>query len=273
MSQKHHGHHSKRRAYGITVRLKAERGLTPRHVLRHSIRLPAVVGETFEYVHEALHTEYETVSAGAFSQPYAGDDAVALRSLSLDTMAMAWSPSWLTNPETSPKELRRTLERLADSRAAFHLLGIVHPRGQRITNRPEFKGLVTLRSMTPRLRRGENDTRYYSLDFREYRKLHTGRRRHGDDGGSGKGGKLPTKHVLDKDDTFEHLAHHYYGDASQWRQIAEANGAKKWGSEDPIVDMKRFHAGDSVRIPKPAPGFEASWSSEADGPDWIVERA
>lgn len=226
---------------GLRVRLRAVRDLTPKNVLREPFYLPCLIGPEFVQVKTAGHAEWQTVGAGEFSQGWGGKKAPVLDDLSFDSLSLTWDADWLTNPETSPEEMQRELDRILASRQPFHMAIFLFPHGRGA----EARGLYTLRSVERRLPRGEPDTRYYTLQFKEYRV--PGQRRRS----SKKGDSLPTRHLVQEGDTLRSLAKRYYGDGSLWKVIASVNGISHWGSEDDLTKIKRFSKGDA-RITIPA---------------------
>lgn len=231
---------SRRGAPGLRVRLKRVRDLTPKNVLRHPLYLPCLIGPEFVQVKTAGHTEWETVSAGQFSQGWAGKKAPTLDDLSFDSLSLTWDADWLTNPETGPLEMKRELDRILASRQPFHMSVFLLPHGV-----SEARGLYTLRMVERRLPRGEPDTRYYSLQFKEFREASQRRRT------NRKSERLPVRHVVRDGDTLRKLAQRYYGDGSLWDVIASVNGIARWGSEDDLTKIARFKKnGARITIPK-----------------------
>lgn len=226
---------------GLRVRLRRVNGITPKNVLRQPLYLPCLIGPEFVQIKTAGHTEWDTVSAGQFSQGYGGKKAPLLDDLSFDSLSLTWDADWLTNPETDPEEMRRELDRVLASRRGFHMAIFLYPQGEG----NEARGLYTLRSVERRLPRGEPDTRYYSLAFKEFRQ--PGQRRRS----SRRANRLPTRHLVQGGDTLRSLARIYYGDGSLWRVIANVNGIRHWGSEDDLTKIARFDKeGARIVIPK-----------------------
>jgi hypothetical protein len=248
---------------GLNVRLSAIPGVTKRGVLPTELYLPVVIGQEFRYAKSGGHNNYDSVSAGEFSQAIAGEKAPKLLTIDqLDTVAMIWEPRWVTNPGQGYERVPDELEKTLDSRQPFQLL--IWNAGER----PDINCWATLRSFEPQVRHGEPDARYFTLSFSQYRRpivkrLGKGKGSGGGGGASRKKGKrrpgLPTKHVLKATDTLRSLSERYYGTGSGWRVIADKNGVNRWGSEDPLVDMSRFRVGSKVIIPE---FFTASFGLE-----------
>lgn len=224
---------------GLHARLRRVTDLTPRRVLRQPLLLPVVTGEEFSVEEEGLWEEFDTVGAGRFASPAAGEHAEALKTFSANSMTLTWNPGWLTNPDIGPEQVLKTLRAILRKRAIFDLL---------IVNKPspgyaEFAGFASIRSLSIGLKRGEPDARYLTINLSSHRRMSSRRRRHG------KAANLPTTAKLDANDTLRSLAKHYYGTGSLWKLIAAANGIKNWGSEDALIKMDRYKVGDRVKIP------------------------
>ncbi len=63
--------------------------------------------------------------------------------------------------------------------------------------------------------------------------------------------QLPARHELDRNDTGNSLSRLYYGSREGALTILWSNGLKKWRPSTKIVASKRYHAGDTIVIPKP----------------------
>jgi nucleoid-associated protein YgaU len=136
------------------------------------------------------------------------------------------------------------------SKKPVHMLVTLSPHP---LPRPELDMLVTLRRLTRELRPGERDTRYMSIDFKEWRDSSVRRRQHEAPGSSRKRGvKLPTTHKLKATDTLYSLAHEYYGTYGPWRLIRDANGIpKRFGAKTKIVTLPgHFKVGHKLKIPQ-----------------------
>lgn len=223
---------------GLHVRLSAIHTLTPRAVLRAPLLLPVVIGEEFSIDEEYPWEDFTTVGSGEHSSPAPGN-ARPQAKFTGETMSLTWDARWLANPDISPEKLRRELLRIGRRRAIFDLLVVNRPRA----DFAEFNGYASIRRISRAIKRGEADSRYYTIDFAEYRPMSAGRRKHR------YGARTPTTHALDKNDTLRSLARELLGNEGYWRLIAQANGLTNWGSDDPIVDSKRYKVGDRIKIP------------------------
>lgn len=224
---------------GLHARLRAIHNLTPRQVLRSPLLLPVMIGEELSVEEEYLWEDFGTVGDGEHSSPAPGKSARPQQKFTGETLSLTWDARWLANPGVNPEKLRRELLRIGRERALFDLL---------ILNKPgadfaEFSGYANIRRITRGLKRGESDTRYYTIDFAEYRPMTVGRKKHRF------GPRLPSTHALTKTDTLRSLARELLGNEEKWRMIARANGITKWGGNDPLVDSKRFKVGDRIKIP------------------------
>lgn len=63
--------------------------------------------------------------------------------------------------------------------------------------------------------------------------------------------QLPASHKLDRNDTGNSLSRRYYGSRDGALTILWSNGLKTWRPSTKIVMSKRYHAGDTIVIPKP----------------------
>lgn len=243
---------------GLRLRLTAIPDLTPRNILRKPLYLPCVLGPDFEVEEEALHTDFDTVAAGQFSSPAGGKKAPQLKSLSFDALTLTWDAKWLVYPDVTPQEVRQELNEILRSRQPVELFAFLGPHG----DDEELRMFATLRGLRRILRQGETDTRYYSLDWKQYRSPVIRRK-----GASGGSGKLPAQHKLTESDTLRSLANHYYGTGELWLFLASENGIKSWGSEDPLVKMGRYKVGDSFKIPLAPTGGSVGKAQALTGDD------
>lgn len=222
---------------GLNIALTAIPGITRRGILSVQLVLPVIVNEEYIHSKEGGHNDYDTIGAGSFSQPFGGHHAPRLRQTNLDAMAMTWSPTWMPEGGADHAVVTAALDELADSRTPFHFFAWLPATGD-----VSVDMYATLRRYEERLRHGETDTRYFNLDVSQYRPPKLSR--------AGKRTpKLPTKHGLRAEDTLASLSLYYYLTRQWWRRIGEANGIKNWGSDDPLVNSKRFKVGDRIKIP------------------------
>lgn len=245
-----------RRRAGLRLRLKAIPGLTPKPILRNPLYIPVVLGPDFEVGEEALHTDFETVGAGQFSSPAGGKHAPQLKAVSFETLSLTWDAKWLIYPDTTPQELREELKAILDSRKPVEMFAHIGPHGRG----QELRMQATLRSMRRILRHGENDTRYFNLEWKQYRSPVAGR------SAANAYANLPTTHTLDKDDTLRSIAKRYYGTESMWQFLASQNGIKSWGGDDPLVKMNRYKVGNKIKVPVPPP-TKVGKARAVTGPD------
>lgn len=239
------------RGEGLRVRLSRIPGETPKTVLAQPLILPAVM-RNFGWSEEALHSEYDTVRAGQFSQPALGP-ATARRLRAVDdveTLTVEWDAPWLVERGIDPDRVYDELFGVLRSRKPCELL--VTPKFG--PERPLLRMDITIRSIAPQMREGEADTIYYVLRWSEWRRAE-GKRR-----GAGKP-KLPTTHKLTATDTLYSLSMRYYYSARGADVIASANAIKGWGKKTPLVQMQRYKVGSKLKVPKLPPSSASRASS------------
>jgi nucleoid-associated protein YgaU len=242
--------------------LSAIRGETDPSTLAEPLYLPALLGD-LTYSEEGGHQEYDTVRRGQFSQPEGGrgvNTAKKLMAASLDVYTtweeLGFMPTLPT--ELDPDDVRGQLLDLLRARRGFDLK--VWRPGFDVA---EINMSATLRDVNPTVKQGEAAARYITIEVKEWRDPTVDRRTSTES--RKKGAKLPTTHALTGSDTWSSLAKEYYGSASEWRTIAQANGAASWGANTPLAapsvplssgvaaSTQLYAVGAVVRIPrKPA---------------------
>lgn len=245
---------------GLRCRFSAVRGQTPPWSLSVALVLPALLGDV-EVAQEGQHQEYDTISAGQFSQhaPWHAtlgkterdlslDEAGVLRQIDLSALTVFYSADWLVNNEVDPGTVKD------------ELIGMVH-HGKPVemvltqkfggdTDEDLFRGLVTVRRALQRLSYGQPEVRYWDLSVTEWRDNQVKRRSHSSRReGRARGHRLPATIKLTATDTLSSLSQFYYGTPAGWRWIAEDNGVRNWGQSSPLVGMSRFRTGSTFRIP------------------------
>lgn len=245
-----------RRGDGVRVRLSRIKGETPRQLLTAPFWFPAVVG-SIDFDEQALHTEYDTVSGGRFSQAGRAhatltkaqkrsrtrlDEAPFFRTLTLEVMVMDYDMPFMVEQGVRVFEFDRHVRSLLRGHRAFEFLMALDLR-----DNPELHMFATMRSITRSLREGEADTRYFNIAFSEWRDPSIGRRTAGD--GRKHGVHLPAAHKLRLHDTLHTLSHEYYGTYEGWRQIAAENGVHV-GQSYELVKLRRYKVGSKITIPK-----------------------
>jgi hypothetical protein len=230
--------------------------LTPKDLLQRPLYLPVVLND-FTIAEDALHTEFQTIRRGQFSQgAMGGRDATNLLTLTGETLSLAWDAAWLNSRGVTEAELRGQLFGILRSKQPVRLI---------VTLREvhELRALVTIRSLQRSLRPGEVDTRYYSMQISQWRQMAEYESREGRKPGV----RLPTTHRLRAGDTLYSLAHEFYGDSNGWRAIRDANGiSHKWGAKTPLVKMKRYKTGSKIKIPVPRVRESLRESSRSPAP-------
>lgn len=240
---------AKIRGEGFVARFSPIKGITPKAALARNIWLPAMLN-TLTINEDANHAEYDTLSAGTFSQPAMGPpSARKLRTLSIDTMTVDFDASWLVAHGQDPYELRIRIFEILRFRKPVRLLIRRHP------NPPphaEFDAYVTLRSASREVRPGEPESRYMTLAISEWRDPTGAVRSSTPTGASRRAGvTLPATAKLDASDTLSSLSHDYYGRYDFWRDIRDANGiTTRFGAKTPIVSLHgRWKVGAKITIP------------------------
>lgn len=231
---------------GLRVRLTAIKGVTPGGVLPRRLYLPAVLNEvTVETVRE--HTEFTTHALGEFSVPaQGGRRARRLQDLPFEMLTLDWDADWLVEYR-HPQVVQDALDRIIESMRPVLLLAIVRFGSGRPV---EYRGAVTLRRTQRTLKPGETDTRYWTLEFKEWRALESGRLTLQGGTQGRRGHDLPARHELKAETNLEGLSKLYYGTTAHWRLIRDHNHLGKWGPRTPLVDHRRYKVGDVIRIPR-----------------------
>lgn len=229
------------RGMGVRVRMSKIRGETNSAVLHAPLRWPAVLN-AITIAEEFPHADYDT-EQGSFSTPAPNADGStqAPQEFDLETLRLDADAPWLVEFGLNHELFVDELEQIGRWRTPFSLL-VVTRYGQR----PEFHGDATIRRIEKTLKPGEADTRYITVGFKAWR---SGARTDGTAWVNGR--LLPTTIKLKSGDTFRSLARKYYGSATDWRIIRNANGFKRMGGDTPIVNAPHRSVGDKILIPNP----------------------
>lgn len=186
---------------------------------------------------EGSHNDVDTATSGEFSHAGSG---VKLQTTTIDSLVVSWDAPWLT-AFVSADHVISELTAIRDSRTPFLVLA-TWPGGT-----VELNMYCTLRRLRHSVKAGEPDTRYFSIDLKQWRDPNPERK---GEGASKTSAKLPTTHKLKAGDTLNSLSKRYYGSYSHWRSIAGANGIKNWGASTALVKRKGFKPGHAIKIPK-----------------------
>lgn len=224
---------------GLRVRLRRIDGETPKGVLHRPLVLPAVL-RGFGWTEEFMHSDYDTIADGQFSQPAAGGaSARQLRTIDdIETLTMIWQPQWLIYVDAG--QVERELRAVGRSKKPVELLATPYLGGG--ARKPLLRASITIRSLSVALREGEPDTTYFTLRIEEWRNASTKRR------GAGHS-KLPTTVEIDANDTLYGLSDRFYKTHAGWKEIARENGIPNFGPSTPLVQHKRFRVGSKLKIP------------------------
>lgn len=234
------------RADGLRLRLARIPGETPKGVLSKPLILPAVLG-SFGWAEDALHSEYDTIKAGEFSQPaLGGAKARRLRKLDdVETLTVDWDPVWLIERGQDPQEVYSQMYAVLRSKKPCAMIATLN-----FTDRPLLQIDVTIRSITLQLRQGEPDSRYYVLSISEWRRA-DGRRK---GSGAGANRRHGTTAKVSDVTTLYSLAIEFFGSYTAADSIAAANGIKGFGKNDFLWQYGRYKIGSTVKIPSQARG-------------------
>lgn len=234
------------RREGLMVKLSRIRGVTKKGSLKspYVFQCPPLDEFTTNYAHE--RTTYRA-KAGEFSR-LAGRN---LRTVQFNTLAVHWAP-WVLYPDTTRGDLdyfTSRLRRIVEGGIVFRFQA-THLRSSHedawLADWP-----ATLISFSTTEKAGENDARYFDVQFQEWRDPWVGRERLGHPRKRYGFKDFPRTHTLDKDDDLYALAKKYYGATVGWRWIANRNGLTKWGPNKPLVQHGRFKPGSKITIPDP----------------------
>lgn len=232
-------------AEGLLARFDRIDGVTAKGLLTKPLTLPAVLNNV-AVDEEAAHSEYDTVSAGTFSQEaLGGTTARKLRAVELEALTLSYDAAFLVSSGQDDETIEQELMQVLRSKKAVTLT-LTLPWG----NTGVFLRMnVTLRSVRKEMKAQEPDARYFTVSIREWRDAKVGRRSSHSKGRK-TGVTLPTTHKLTAADTLESLAKDFYGRYDEWRTIRDANGiSKKFGQSTPLVKLGRYKKGSTIKIP------------------------
>lgn len=234
--------------HGLVARLSPVKGVTSPAVIKHNVYLPCILG-TFTVAETALWNDYNTVSAGQFSQPGAGGPgAQQLKTMTLDTLTLAWDAKWMVVTNQSERVIRDTLQRILRRRQPVMLMINFNPKPDKT---PVYFEAISIRNTSTDIRPGEGDTHYITIGIEQWRDTTTGRRGSTTgDGARKRGVSLPATVKLAAGDTLDSLSFAYYGTYAGWRAIRDANGiTKKFGPKSAIVGLAKWKVGSKIKIP------------------------
>lgn len=257
---------------------------TKKGVLKKPLHLPIAPLDDFGWDASYAWTDYDTINKGQFSRR----SGRQLRSITLSTVAMDWSAPWAVIQQGHAENWRRDTDAYGIAAAPWklahrldHLLMQGTPmllivKNPDLYKRPDVQMNVTLRTMNVRERAGEPDSRYFELDFVEYRAPKVQRKQFGDRhdlpalievNANGvaheitRGGKKlaeKQRHQIgtgQRPATLRSLAKHFYGSPTKWRDIKQANAPshaalKPLSGDDPLSELfdKRKRKNQPVRL-------------------------
>lgn len=201
------------------------------------------------------HNDFMTAFGGERSRPGGAQlETISFETLWLDDGSANHAPSWaLLEKAIDPLKAKAALKKILMSGSPFHLLvqhGIGNGWGQ-----TEVDMDVTMRSFTPMEKEGEPDSRYFSIQLREWRASSvTAQRLKGQGAAHGSSklgphGKTLSAASLPASATLQSLSKKYYGTATHWQAIAKASGIKGVG---PTTKLRAHFAktpSQKIKIP------------------------
>lgn len=241
------------RGRGKHVVLDSYGGLTDASVekwLPFTFQVPPL--ENFPINRSFPHTDYETIEAGQRSRP----GAVQLQQITLRTFFTSDIPRFalLHGPDYKPDPMfmLEKLEFIGEAQTPIFLSA----RNTWMGSRFDYAGPVTLRSLNSEEVHGEPDTRYVTLEFSEWKPTSISVRRVGGPGsdwvpsshprGSSRTVSVLTGRLDPSADTLHKLAQQFYGDPSEWRRIAQANGL----AVPPSYDLNLLSPSRKLLLPR-----------------------
>jgi hypothetical protein len=259
---------------GLSVVLSRIPGVTKRRLLREPLYFQVAPVDQFGWETTYNWTDYDTISAGQFTT----DGGTRLRSLSINSMVMSYNTPWASYSDSNgdawagespdPRTVVIGLDNLASAGTPI-MLTVTGP----VSYEPELEMPTTLRRISFEERAGEPDTRYFSMDFVEYRTPVVKRKGYGDkhdlpatvkinsEGVAFEfrrdGKKLKEKQIHkigspSQPATLRKLSKHFYGTTKLWKRIAAKNNLKikNWGPDESLEKLydKRKRKNDAVTL-------------------------
>lgn len=224
---------------GPGLRLKFEHinGLTERTLLRKPFFFQCPPLDAFTRVMQFSHADYETLGGYQHSTPA----AMQLRSFQFNTVSVDWGAPWTlldklplnttrdlgqfrADLPKTPLEVSYELEKLLASGTPFWF-SAHSPDLWHLSEIPQGRLSVTMRSLEVEERAGEVDARYFNINLVEFRRPIISQRGKGTAANSK---KVPVtlfvRNLPDSRNTLYKLAKWYYGSSAKWRLISNANG-------------------------------------------------
>lgn len=236
-------------ASGLKLTMRRAENLTPSGVLVSPLRFQVPLMNEFGRAHRFNWSTLDTLSAGQRSRPMGAQ----LLELSMETMLMdrlaAEATSGLVvwgdapSPQRVIDELRfiAGVDRDRRGKAAPFRLVVNQPA---VWRNPLVDVVATLQAITVTQKPGHVGTEFIALSFLEYREGDTGRQRvHR---------KASRKHKLVTGDTLYKLARDLLHRASDWREIAKANGITGVSARDAgeLAAWAKRHHKSTLTIPR-----------------------
>lgn len=233
---------------GLRVTLERFRH-TKKGVLVHPLNFQVPPLESWGWSQETSHLDFETLNKGQFSR-LAGRQLITFE---IRTMVLDYQPSWVAYERKRPHQPhpQRVAQLLKNLTQLGSPLMFVARSGYWEGN--DLRLPVTLRSTQVEERAGEVDSRYFDLQFSEWRAQELedkGFSKHGGHGdpnvpatvkieSSGRCVEEGTGKVVAAHGTLHKLATYYYGDPTEWKVIVRKNGVKGFAPSRDLSKLEK----------------------------------
>lgn len=221
-------------APGLRIELKAIPGVTDKGLLDVPFRFQCPPLDTFHVDMAVGANDYATIQEGTFTNL----SGMELATVTFDTIFVIHPAPWviargLWDPNNVTQRLQHIIKAESPMRiVAWHAGPVV-----------ELNMKVTMRTLGREERGGENDARYVTPSFTQWRDPVIRRRTKK---------TWPRYHELKGNESLADLAQQYWGKPSEAHYIGMVNdGLGKWGNRTPIIQNKHYDKGDTVMIPEP----------------------
>lgn len=219
---------------GLRVELRSIKGVTRKGMLQVPFRFQVPPLDSFRVDKAVVATDYSTIQEGTFTRL----NGKELATVTFDTLVTQEPAPWvIARGLWNPHRVSRRLADIHDAETPFRLVAW-HPGPIIELNMP-----VTFRNLGKEERAGENDARYLSPSFTQWRDPVIERRQIKN---------WPRRHKLDQNDTLSNLARDYWHKAGEGGYLGMTiDHLSGWGVRQPIVKNKHYNVGDVIEIPEP----------------------
>lgn len=196
------------------------------------------------------HADYAAWS-GEFSRPQGRQlETLSFDTLWLDDGSSNHAPGWAMwkraiDPIAAKERLKKILYAGSPVMLTAHQLPV--------WNKYDIRMMVTMRSLTSGEKHGEQDARYFSMQFREYRDATVRTKGMGAPHGVGKlgpnGKNVTVRNLPAGQDTLQELGKYYYGTNTAWQKIAKANGLHGVAGSTNLVAKFAKQPGKQLHLP------------------------